>query len=81
MSKMDIRALNKLSLLLSYEMLEMREIMKERIMMKMKDENASTEEILEMMDGFITLHDVVDKEVKERVAGEGRARTFLDYRK
>lgn len=82
MSKMERHPLNKLSSLLFYEMLDMRDRVKERIHRKMKDENTSTGEITEMLDSFVTLHGIVDKEVKGRLAGEERIRTFqLDYRK
>ena len=82
MSDMKRHPLNKLSSLLFYDMLEMREAMKERIVRKMKDEATSTGEVIEMMDSLLAIHEVVDKEVKGRLAGESRARTFgLDYRK
>lgn len=82
MSEMKRHPLNKLSSLLFYDMLEMREAMKERIVRKMKDEATSTGEVIEMMDSLLAIHEVVDKEVKGRLAGENRARTFgLDYRK
>lgn len=82
MSKMERHPLNKLSSLLFYEMLDMRDRVKERIHKKMKDENTSTGEITEMLDSFVILHDIVDKEMKGRLAGEERIRTFqLDYRK
>jgi hypothetical protein len=77
----DRHPLHKLSALLFYDMLEMREKLQERILKKMADESTSTDELLAMMESYIQINDVVEKEVKGRLVGLTHQELFdKDYR-
>jgi hypothetical protein len=77
----DRHPLHKLSALLFYDMLEMRDKLQERILKKMGDENSSTDEILTMMEGLLQINEVVEKEVKGRLVGLTHQELFdKDYR-
>jgi len=77
----DRHPLHKLSALLFYDMLEMREKMQERVMKKMEDESSSTEELLAMMESLLQLNEVIDKEVKGRMVGLSHQELFdKEYR-
>jgi hypothetical protein len=81
MSDTNRHPLNKLSSLLFYDMLKMREKMQERILKKMEDENTSADELLAMMESYIQINDVVEKEVKGRLVGLTHQELFdKDYR-
>jgi hypothetical protein len=82
MSDTNRHPLNKLSSLLFYDMLKMREKVQERILKKMEDESTSTDELLAMMESYIQINDVVEKEVKGRLVSLERGRLYgKDYRK
>ena len=77
----DRDPLHKLSALLFYDMLEMREKMQERVLKKMEDESSSTEELLAMIESLLQLNEVIDKEVKGRLVGLSHQELFdKEYR-
>jgi hypothetical protein len=78
----DRRPLHKLSSLLFYDMLEMRELMKKRIVSKFREEGAETGEILDMIESFMNIQSVLGEEVKGRLRGLATYEMFQgEYKK
>lgn len=76
----DRHPLNKLSSLLFYDLLEMREKIKDRTLKRLEDNNSSTDDILSLVESLLQLNVIVDKEIKERQAGLARYEMWRDYR-
>lgn len=77
----DRHPLNKLSSLLFYELLEIREKVKERTLKRLEDDNSSTDDILALVESLLQLNTIVDAEVKGRQAGLARYEMWKEYRK